>query len=80
VRIPIGQPIAHGPGPPHRPHIGASDGADDFDDDPSAPTANTLRARVVFVEPHPGHFTGPVAVIVRARWSKVFSQDLHVYS
>ena len=52
-----GYPIAHGPGPPQRPHIPSPAGApDDFGAD-SAPTANTLSARAVFGEPHFGHFT-----------------------
>jgi hypothetical protein len=68
------------PGPPHRPHVGAADDDEGFDDDPSAPTANTLSARAVFVEPHSGHLIASGALIVRARWSKVFEQDLQVYS
>jgi len=47
--------IWHEPGaPPHRPHIGAASFAADFPD-PSPPTAKTLSAFNVCVEPHSGH-------------------------
>jgi hypothetical protein len=59
-------------------------GADDFfvvvrfDSDP---TANTLSARTVCVDPHDGHFTAAsLARIVRCNCSNFASQDLHVYS
>src|SRR5436190_19669621 len=47
------RPIAHGPGPPHLPHIPGGSGelfppADDT-------AANTLSARVVSFDPHEGH-------------------------
>jgi hypothetical protein len=44
--------------------MGASD---DFAD--SAPTANTLRERSVFVDPHFGHFCLSAPLIVRTSWS-----------
>ena len=47
--------IPHDPGaPPQRPHIGSCD-AEAFA--PSEPTANTLSARAVLVDPHIGHLT-----------------------
>ena len=82
---PLGQNSdAHGPGPPQRPHIpGAPLGADDFPPD-SAPTAKTLSARAVFVDPHDGHFvpapSSAVAVIVRCNCSNFAWHDLQVYS
>ena len=80
-------PEGHGPGPPHRPHIpGADDAAapvpaEDFAP-PVAPTANTLSARAVRLEPHAGHFTfaSPLSFIVRCNCSNFASHDLHVYS
>lgn len=56
----VQNPDAHGPGPPQRPHppLGAADAdAFDFAPAPSAPTANTLSALAVLVDPHDGHFT-----------------------
>jgi hypothetical protein len=61
-------------------------GAPDNDGDsapPSAPTANTLSARAVLLEPHVGHFTFGASsreVIVRCNCSNFASQSLHVYS
>ena len=71
--------IAQGPGPPQRPHMGASDEPDDILD-PSAPTANTLSARAVLVEPHLGHFCGSVLLIDRTSWSNRVWQLWQVYS
>jgi hypothetical protein len=80
-------PDAHGPGPPHRPHMPGEAAAADFDfalPAPSAPTANTLNARAVFVEPHEGHFTfaSPASAlrIVRCNCSNFSLHALHVYS
>jgi hypothetical protein len=73
-------PDAQGPGPPHRPHIpGALDDAALFPP-PSAPTAKTLSARAVFVDPHDGHFAFTSFVIDRCNCSNFASQLLHVYS
>jgi hypothetical protein len=72
----FGQFIAQGPGPPHRPQ--GADGVADLAD--SAPTAKTLSARAVCIEPHLGHFTSPVEVIDLASFSKRFLQDLQLYS
>ena len=54
---------------------------------PSAPTANTLNARAVFVEPHDGHFTfvalAPLSaalLIVRCNCSNRSLHALQVYS
>jgi hypothetical protein len=52
---------------------------------PSAPTAKTLSARAVFVDPHDGHFTFAAAassapLIVRCNCSNFPSHALHVYS
>ena len=57
----------------------------DFAPAPSAPTAKTLSARAVFVDPHDGHFTfdastSSALLIVRCNWSNVALQALHVYS
>jgi hypothetical protein len=80
-------PDAHGPGPPQRPHMpGAAAVAADFDlaPAPSAPTAKTLNARAVFVEPHEGHFTfaslASALLIVRCNCSNCSLHALHVYS
>jgi hypothetical protein len=66
---------------------GAAGAADDFDlpPAPSAPTAKTLNARAVFVEPHDGHFTFVVvsasaALIVRCNCSNFPLHALQVYS
>jgi hypothetical protein len=73
-------PDAQGPGPPHRPHMpGAGDDVD-LDEAPSAPTANTLSARAVLLDPHDGHFTFWAVVIERTSCSKFLSHDLQVYS
>ena len=79
----------HGPVPPHRPHMpGGADADADvfFAPAPSAPTANTLNARAVLLDPHDGHLTfGPsassaAADIVRCNCSNFASHDLQVYS
>ena len=71
-------PIPHGPGPPHRPHIPGASAALDFD--APAPTATTLNARFVCVEPHSGHFTfASLSAMLFARWSNDFWQLLQVY-
>jgi hypothetical protein len=60
--------------------------ADDPGDDlpaPSAPTANTLSARAVRVDPHDGHLTSAASaagVIDRCNCSNFASQAWHVYS
>jgi hypothetical protein len=52
----LGQFIPHDPGgPPQRPQVGISPPALLAD---SVPTANTLSARAVCVEPHFGHAIG----------------------
>ena len=67
--------IMHDPGaPPHRPHIGASPPPDDFAL-PSAPTANTLKLREVFLEPHSGHLALASLLMLRTSWSNFFWQD-----
>lgn len=72
------QSIEHGPGPPHRPHPPPC--GSDFDFGPSAPTANTLSARAVFDDPHPGHFTFASAPMVRTSWSNFLLHASQVYS
>jgi hypothetical protein len=68
--------IPQGPGPPHRPH--PPDGnVGGFDSDA---TANTLKFRAVFPDPHSGHLTLAVELIDFTSVSKLFLQDLHVYS
>jgi hypothetical protein len=56
----------------------------DFPAAPSAPTANTLNARAVFVEPHDGHFTfascASALLIVRCNCSNFSLHALQVYS
>jgi hypothetical protein len=54
---------------------------------PSAPTAKTLSARAVRVDPHDGHFTfappapaPPAPLIVRCNCSNRASHALQVYS
>jgi len=60
---------AQGPGPPQRQHMpGAADWLDLPAD--SAPTAKTLSARAVLVEPHSGHSTSCGLVIDRTSFSK----------
>jgi len=67
---------------------GAAAAADDdfaFAPAPSAPTAKTLSARAVFVEPHDGHFTfvsvaSAALLIVRCNCSNFSLHALQVYS
>lgn len=74
-------PIAHGPGPPHRPHMPGPAGADSPVFPPSvAATANTLIARAVSFDPHDGHATFSDDVIERTSFSNLVSHDLHAYS
>jgi len=54
--------------------------ADDFARPPSAPTANTLSERAVFVEPHSGHFAVGSPLIVRTSCSNLLLHDWQVYS
>jgi hypothetical protein len=51
---------------------------EDFAD--SAPTANTLRVRLVRFEPHLGQLTSAADVIDLTSFSKWFLQDEQVYS
>jgi hypothetical protein len=80
--LPAPHPIAHGPGPPHRPHIGPSDEDDDDDFDPPSDdtAANTLSARAVSVEPQSGHGTFSLELIDRTSFSNFFPHGLHWYS
>ena len=72
--------MPHGPGPPHRPHIGPSPAAD-FPPPPSDDTAaNTLSARAVCSDPHSGHFTASVELIDLTNFSNFAPQGLHWYS
>jgi hypothetical protein len=72
-------PIAHGPGPPQRPHIGGASAADLLE--PSAETAaKTLSARAVWSEPHFGQATGSLDDIERTSFSNLVPQGLHWYS
>ena len=71
--------IAQGPGPPQRPHMGASDEPDDLLD-PSAPTANTLSARAVFVDPHLGQLIFSSPFIERTSFSNCVLHSLQSYS
>jgi hypothetical protein len=74
----MNQSIAHGPGPPHRPHMpGAAPGALLAD---SAPTAKTLSVRAVLADPHLGHLTFASSFMVRCNCSKEWLQDLQAYS
>ena len=63
---------------------GAAEEADfGFAPAPSAPTAKTLSARAVFVEPHDGHFTfvsASALLIVRCNCSNCSLHALQVYS
>jgi hypothetical protein len=63
---------------------GAADACLDFAPPaPSAPTANTLSARAVFVEPHEGHSTFAASsplVIVRCNCSNFPLHAVQVYS
>ena len=68
-------PIAHGPGPPQRPHMGLS--GSEVLREPSDETANTLNARAVWVESHLGQLTLSDEVMVRTSFSKLAPQDLH---
>jgi hypothetical protein len=70
--------IPQGPGPPQRPHMpGAADSEDLLD---SAPTANTLSARLVFFDPHLGHSTGSRLDIDFTSRSNFSSHDGQEYS
>jgi hypothetical protein len=70
--------IPHEPGaPPHRPQVGAA-ALEPFDD--SAPTAKTLSARAVFVEPHFGHAIASSELIDFTSFSNWFSHFLQTYS
>lgn len=78
-------PIAHDPGaPPQRPQGDTSLRFGTYASGELAPTAaKTLRARLVFVEPHSGHLTfdsSPALLIVRTSCSNRFSHDLQMYS
>jgi len=75
--IACNQFIPQGPGAPHRPHMPGSDEEDDFVSDA---TAKTLRLRAISPEPHCGHLTPTVELIVLTSFSKRFLQDLQVYS
>jgi hypothetical protein len=75
-------PIGQGPAPPQRAHI-SEDGDEPPPLDCSAPTANTLRFRAVFADPHFGQETlasSPAPLMWRTSFSNFASQDLHVYS
>jgi hypothetical protein len=54
-------------------------GGDDWDFD-SEPTAKTLRLRAVCFDPHLGHSTLAGDDIDFTSFSKLFLQDLQVYS
>ena len=74
--------MAHGPGPPQRPHM-PGDGEDDLDEAAAELTAKTLIERAVFVERHLGQATLVLAsssFIDFTSRSKRASQFLHVYS
>jgi hypothetical protein len=71
--------MAHGPGPPHRPHIGGPSPAD-FDPPSDDTAANTLSARAVSPDPHFGHATGSVDDIERTSFSNLVPHGLHWYS
>jgi len=80
-------PDAHGPGPPHRPHMpGGVAEAFAFPPAASAPTAKRLSARAVRVDPHDGHFTfaafasSAALLIVRCNCSNFSLHALQVYS
>lgn len=70
--------IAHGPGPPHLPHIPG--GNPPLLPAASDETANTLIARAVSVEPHLGHSASSGAPIVLTSFSNLFSHFLQLYS
>src|SRR4051812_7654773 len=88
VRSSSQYPEAQGPGPPQRPHIpGAGELALLLDDElaPAAPTANTLSARAVCVDPQDGHFTfAPeslaASLIMRCIFSNFASHARQEYS
>jgi len=75
-----GHPIAHGPGPPHRPHIPGADEALLLLAPSTDDTANTLSARAVCFEPHDGQGTVSGELIDRTSFSNLVSHDLHAYS
>jgi hypothetical protein len=63
-QVPLFQnPDGQGPGPPQRPHMPGA--ADDLLLLCSAPTAKTLSARAVCVEPHDGHLIFASSLMVR---------------
>jgi hypothetical protein len=74
-----GHPIAHGPGPPHRPHIPGA-GAAELLFPSTAETAKTLNSRAVSFDPHAGHSAFSFALIDRASFSNFASHFLHAYS
>lgn len=72
--------IPHDPGmPPQRPHMGASELAEDFPVD-SPPTAKRLSVRAVLGEPHSGQTGLCSPVIVRTSWSNFLLQAWQEYS
>jgi len=73
-------PDAQGPGPPHLPHVPGGVDVEDLEEDPSAPTANTLSARAVLLDPHEGHFTFASPLIDRTSCSNFALHCPQVYS
>ena len=76
------KPLAHGPGPPQRPHMPGEELSEvDFEEADSAPTANTLNDRDVSVFPHLGHgIFASFALIERTSFSNRSEQLAQVYS
>ena len=74
-------PMAHRPGPPHRPHMpGAVAAALFFPPSAAAATAKTLIVLAVCFDPHDGQSTFSSDVIDRTSLSNFVSHDLHAYS
>lgn len=73
-------PIAHGPGPPQRPHMGPASLPEDLEAPSEETAANTLSARAVWVEPQSGQGTFSVELMERISFSNRLPQGLHWYS
>jgi hypothetical protein len=81
LRFPNRYSIAHGPGPPQRPHMGRLPPAGDLPDPSDDTAAKTLSARAVLSDSHVGHLAGSAdEVIVRTSFSNRAPHCLHSYS
>jgi len=71
-------PIAHGPGPPHLPHIPG--GGAELLAPADETVANTLSARAVCFEPHLGHTASSALAAFFTSFSNLLSHFRQLYS